>query len=149
VAGRQGLFAGQVSVFNNKRQLTHPEYELLEDAANVNPDDYAEAFLPVYPATKKLQTWTIERSVDLALAALGETEDPLPAEIRKTEELIDLGVALRAIHKPTSLEQLEASRLRLKWDEALALQVVLAKQRHEEDRHKKGTNGWYADKILW
>jgi hypothetical protein len=25
----------------------------------------------------------------------------------------------------------------------------LYKQRHEEDRHKKGTNGWYADKILW
>jgi len=133
VVGRQGLFAGQVSVFNNKRQLTHPEYELLDDAANINPDDYAEAFLPVYPATKKLQTWTIERSIDLALTALGKVEDPLPADIRKTEGLIDLDVALHAIHKPTSLEQLEASRLRLKWDEALALQVVLAKQRHEED----------------
>lgn len=133
VVGRQGLFAGQVSVFNNKRQLTHPEYELLDDAADVNPDDYAEAFLPVYPATKKLQTWTIERSIDLALTALGKVEDPLPADIRKTEGLIDLDVALHAIHKPTSLEQLEASRLRLKWDEALALQVVLAKQRHEED----------------
>ena len=23
------------------------------------------------------------------------------------------------------------------------------KQRHEKDRHKAGTNGWYADKILW
>ena len=133
VAGRQGLFAGQVSLFNNKRQLTHPEYELLDDAADVNPDDYAEAFLPVYPTTKKLQTWTIERSIDLALTALGKVEDPLPAEIRKTEGLIDLEVALHAIHKPTSIEQLEASRLRLKWDEALALQVVLAKQRHEED----------------
>ena len=133
VTGRQGLFAGQISVFNNKRQLTHPEYELLDDAADVNPDDYAEAFLPVYPATKKLQTWTIERSIDLALTALGDVEDPLPAEIRKSENLIDLGLALQAIHKPTSLEQLEASRLRLKWDEALALQVVLAKQRHEED----------------
>ena len=40
--GRQGLFAGQVSVFNNKRQLTHPDYELLTDASEVNPDDYAE-----------------------------------------------------------------------------------------------------------
>jgi hypothetical protein len=25
----------------------------------------------------------------------------------------------------------------------------LYKQRHEKDRHKTGTNGWYADKILW
>jgi hypothetical protein len=25
----------------------------------------------------------------------------------------------------------------------------LYKQRHEKDRHKIGSNGWYADKILW
>jgi hypothetical protein len=25
----------------------------------------------------------------------------------------------------------------------------LYKQRHEKDRHKTGSNGWYADKILW
>ena len=131
--GRQGLFAGQISVFNNKRQLTHPDYELLAEFAEVNPDDYAEAFLPVYPATKKLQTWTIERSIDLALAGLGEVEDSLPAEIRKSQNLMELTVALREIHKPSSLESLEASRLRLKWDEALALQVVLAIQRHEEE----------------
>jgi ATP-dependent DNA helicase RecG len=130
--GRQGLFAGQVSIFNNKRQLTHPDYELLAEFAEVNADDYAEAFLPVYPATKKLQTWTIERSIDLVLAGLGEVEDSLPVEIRNSQNLMDLTLALREMHKPTSLESLEASRLRLKWDEALALQVVLAIQRHEE-----------------
>ena len=25
----------------------------------------------------------------------------------------------------------------------------LYKQRHEKDRHKKGSPGWYSDKILW
>ena len=25
----------------------------------------------------------------------------------------------------------------------------LYKQRHEKDRHNIGSNGWYADKILW
>jgi hypothetical protein len=25
----------------------------------------------------------------------------------------------------------------------------LYKQRHEKDRNKTGSNGWYADKILW
>ena len=23
------------------------------------------------------------------------------------------------------------------------------KFRHEKDRHERGTNGWYADKLLW
>jgi len=26
---------------------------------------------------------------------------------------------------------------------------LLYKERHDKDRHKKGTNGYYADKILW
>ena len=133
VPGRKGLFSGQVSVFNNKRQLTHPDYQLIEDETAINPDDYAEAFLPVYPATGKLATWTIEKCVDLALAGLGEVEDPLPEDIRESAHLIDLSLALRAIHKPSSESELEQAKLRLKWDEALALQVVLAKQRHEED----------------
>jgi len=25
----------------------------------------------------------------------------------------------------------------------------LYKQRHNKDRHKVGSNGWYADKLLW
>lgn len=25
----------------------------------------------------------------------------------------------------------------------------LYKQRHEKDRHKRGTAGWYADQLLW
>lgn len=26
---------------------------------------------------------------------------------------------------------------------------ALYKERHEKDRHQKGTAGWYADKLLW
>src|ERR1700691_5408362 len=29
--GQQGLFSGQVSTFRRKRQLAHPDYELLDD----------------------------------------------------------------------------------------------------------------------
>jgi hypothetical protein len=25
----------------------------------------------------------------------------------------------------------------------------LYRMRHEKDRHKRGTKGWYADKLLW
>ena len=38
----------------------------------------------------------------------------------------------------------------LKEDKALAEQRKrLYKLRHEKDRHKQGSNGYYADKILW
>ena len=132
--GRRGLFAGQVSVFNNKRQLAHPDYELLDDFARVSADDYAEQFLPVYSATKKLPTWTIARCIEAVLTKLSTVADSLPAHIKAQHQLIDLDVALRAIHLPTSQEQLEQAKVRLKWDEALALQLVLAQQRYEESQ---------------
>ncbi|MBU6347228.1 MAG: ATP-dependent DNA helicase RecG [Actinomycetales bacterium] len=130
--GTRGLFAGQVSIFNNKRQLTHPDYELLGDFATVSVDDYAAAFLPVYSATKKLPTWTIARCIESVLDKLSDVTDPLPEHIRSEKQLPSLISSLRAIHKPSSTEELESARLRLKWDEAIALQVVLAKQRYEE-----------------
>lgn len=130
--GTRGLFAGQVSVFNNKRQLTHPDYELLGDFATVSADDYADKFLPVYGATKKVPTWTIAKCVDAVLAQLGDVEDPLPDSVRAEHQLLGLTESLRAIHKPASTDELESARTRLKWDEALALQIVLAQQRYEE-----------------
>ncbi len=131
VVGRRGLFSGQITVFNNKRQLTHPDYELLDDAAQVNAADYTEALLPVYPATSKIQSWTIERAVTAALSALGDVVDPIDEKFRKSHQLIDLDVALQLIHHPANQDELAKAIERLKWDEALALQLVLAQQKYE------------------
>lgn len=130
--GRRGLFSGQVSIFNNKRQLTHPEYELLADDQEIDATNYVDQFIPVYSASARVQSWTIARSVDLALAQLADPADPLPQDVRTEHGLMGLAEALRQIHRPESEAALAAARIRLKWDEALALQVVLAMQRHEE-----------------
>jgi len=132
--GSRGLFSGQVSIFNSKRQLTHPEYQILDETEEVNAEDFAAAMLPVYPATSSLQTWTIERCIELALKEVDSLEDPLPPDLLKQHDLIDLTTALRWIHRPSSNEELEQAKLRLKWDEALALQLVLAQQKYEESQ---------------
>lgn len=104
--GTTGLFAGKVSVFNNVRQLTHPEYILLDDeggAAELGVD-FASTLIPVYPATKDLRTWTIAKSIKLLLDTLDLDGDPVPEEVRRRQHLGDLGEALRAIHRPASWE---------------------------------------------
>ena len=132
VPGRYGLFAGQVTVFNSKRQLTHPEYELIAQDTQVNADDYASAMLPVYPATAKLQSWTIQRCIELVLSKLGVIEDVMPDEICQSENLMSLDSAFREIHQPSSEELLKRAQERLKWDEALMLQLLIGLQRKEE-----------------
>jgi len=129
--GRRGLFSGQITVFNNKRQLTHPEYELLDESTEINAQDFAEALLPVYPATSKLQSWTIDRAIKSALVKLTDISDPIDLEFRNQHNLLNLKNALELIHNPTNQDELERAIERLKWDEALVLQLLLAKQRKE------------------
>src|SRR5579864_8940481 len=53
--GLHGLFSGQVSTFRGKRQLAHPELELLGLDAHTNrAAAYATEIIPVYPASKEI-----------------------------------------------------------------------------------------------
>src|SRR5829696_5793395 len=129
VTGRQGLFAGKVELYRNRLQLTHPTYLLMTentDAADI--DDFARPVIPVYPATAKLESWVISRAVRQTLDVT-DVPDPLPEGLLRRRNLMGLGRALRLIHRPDSLADLPAARTRLKWDEALAVQLALAQRR--------------------
>ena len=129
--GTLGLFAGKVSVFRNTRQLTHPEYELLpgDGFERHEADLYANTLIPVYPATKEIRSWTIGKAVGLVLGSLDRVDDPMPPDVLTRHGLMDLGSALEAMHQPDSREQWWAARHRLKWDEALGVQLALAQRR--------------------
>ncbi len=131
--GRQLLFSGKVTEFNHKRQLTNPEYQLLDagegDSAEAIAAAFAGTLIPVYPATEKLPSWSIAKCIRIALDVLDEVDDPLPPQMRLKHGLRGLADAFRGIHRPDSAEDMDASRDRLKWDEAFVLQVVLAQRR--------------------
>jgi ATP-dependent DNA helicase RecG len=128
--GTTGLFAGKVSAFQHKLQLTHPEYEVFEpDVASVVADNFIAEIIPVYPAAEGLGSWVIARCVQQVLDLVEITDDPLPFDVRRRYGLLDLEDALRLIHRPPKMDMLEPARLRLKWDEAMAVQLVLAERR--------------------
>jgi len=127
--GRHGMFAGRVSTFKGRRQLAHPECKLLGAVDADKAAEFAVELIPVYPATKDVSTWDIEKCVQIVLDTLGELEDPLPEPLRQRHDLVGLADALRGIHRPADDEQWHTARVRLKWDEALVLQAVLAQRR--------------------
>jgi ATP-dependent DNA helicase RecG len=129
--GVRGLFSGKVGLFGKTRQLAHPEYLLLhgDDLDSHEADDFAAALIPVYPASKDVRTWTISRTVHLVLASLDPLPDPVPAEIRARRDLLDFDTAIRTMHRPASRDEWYAARRRLKWDEALGVQLALAQRR--------------------
>ena len=131
--GKQALFAGKIGVFNGKRQLAHPDYELISDGSDVDSAvaGFAGKYLPMYPASAKLPSWKIAQCIELALGALEEVPDFLPEWIRDKYGFPTLQQALVQLHSPVDLDSAEKSRQRLTFDEALLLQLLLLTRRRE------------------
>ncbi len=131
--GRVGLFAGKVGVFKGKRQLSHPDYQLIPDGNDVDAAvaEFAGKFLPVYPATSKLPSWKVMQCVNLALESIDDLPDYLPLEIAQEFKYPSLKQAFLDIHQPPDLESAENARQRLTFDEALLLQLLLGQRRNE------------------
>ncbi len=131
--GRQGLFAGKVGDFKGKKQLSHPDYELIADGGDVDSaiDEFAGKYLPLYPATGKLPSWKIAQCMKLAIDALDEIPDFLPESVRLAHDYPTLKEALTYLHLPSDLDQADLARQRLTFDEAFLLQLLLVVRRAE------------------
>ncbi|TNY36093.1 ATP-dependent DNA helicase RecG [Thermomonospora catenispora] len=135
--GTRGLFSGKVTVYRPRgggrpqRQLTHPEFRTVAPsaAAGEMAREFAEEIIPIYPATRGLESWKIEECVQIVLPQLELGPDPMPEATLRRHGLIGLEEAYRGIHKPRDWAELERARRRLKWDEAFVLQVALAQRR--------------------
>ncbi|MDQ4092399.1 MAG: ATP-dependent DNA helicase RecG [Actinomycetota bacterium] len=130
--GRKALFAGRVTTYGKKRtlQLTHPRYQLLDGDAD-ELAEFSRPLIPVYPATKDLPSWTIQLCVRQVFDVLDEPLDPLPQSLRAQHKLLGLGGALRAVHRSDDRSEIAAAHRRLKWDEAMAVQLTLAQRRQD------------------
>ncbi len=133
--GLHGLFAGQVSSYGRKRQLIHPDCELLgtADPGTEMAAEHAAQIIPVYPASREMASWKIAKAIGTVLDTLDIADDPLPAEVRTRYGLQSQLAAWHGIHRPVEYAEIEPARLRLKWDEAFVLQAVLAQRRRAED----------------
>ncbi len=129
------MFAGTVSTFRGRRQLVHPDCQPLPGAApnaDLTPElaaEFATEVIPVYPASAKISSWSIAKSVKTVLGTLDAGEDPLPADVRDQHQLMGRAEAMRAIHTPLDMDDVRRARDRLKWDEAFTLQAALARRR--------------------
>jgi ATP-dependent DNA helicase RecG len=131
--GSQGLFAGKVGSFNGKKQLAHPDYEMIPDGNDVDSAvaGFAGLYIPLYPSSAKLPSWKIAQCIDLALTSLDHVDDPIPEALLLKNNYPTIRQALEQIHHPNDLDATEIARERLTFDEALLLQLLLLKRKSE------------------
>ena len=85
--------------------------------------------IPVYPASAKVPSAVIRRTVRTVLDTLGEVPDPLPGDVRDRHGLVGLRRAFDLVHRPTAMADTHTGRRRLRFEEAFVLQVALQRRR--------------------
>lgn len=138
--GVRGLWAGKIGSYQNKLQLSHPDYELFGDEIE---DEVAKAWaelpIPIYPASSTCSTWMIQRAMRVVLDVIPIIEDEVPENLRKKHDLLELHDAIVKIHQPANMGDWMAARDTLRYHEAFILQSTLVKRRIE-NKHQKSTS---------
>ncbi|MEC5191003.1 MULTISPECIES: ATP-dependent DNA helicase RecG [unclassified Arthrobacter] len=132
--GRRAMFTGKVTRYGGVLGLTNPGFQLLDEDPDVpgkDPEQLAAMPIPVYPATAKLSSWSIQKVVSTLLetAHLAILPDPLPADIAAREKFLPVADAYRLIHAPEITGDWQRARDRFRYQEALVLQSALARRR--------------------
>ncbi|MFC7493444.1 MULTISPECIES: ATP-dependent DNA helicase RecG [unclassified Nocardioides] len=132
--GRQGIFLGKVGSFRGDWQLTNPQMVLFgsggEDLAELSLETL-RAFYPIYPLTKGVDSWDIQKAIAFALTVVDEVPDVLPEPVRSEYDLLDARRALELVHAPDNHAEITSAQRRFRFEEALVTQLVLARRRRE------------------
>lgn len=134
--GAKGVFVGQASKFRDDWQLTNPaltifgeDHDPVSDGSGVPTSFELPPLYPIYPLTKGVDTWDVQRAVRFARSVVDSLPEVLPTPIRTTYDLPDVDTALAWIHEPDTLDQARRAQRRFRFEEALITQVVLARRR--------------------
>jgi ATP-dependent DNA helicase RecG len=132
--GVQVALFGKVDTYRGGLQMTNPIVDLIGDRTG--------KIVPIYPQSEKAQlsTWELAGWIDEALRRCAErgVDDPIPSAILRRLDLVERGTALHGIHHPDAMNQKEAARRRLAFDELLRVQLVLVLRKRAMERESRG-----------
>jgi ATP-dependent DNA helicase RecG len=123
--------SGAVTYFNGP-QITHPEYEFLDEDADTQNLLHSGRIIPLYPSTSGLKGAGIDSRqlrrivrglLDSYLHLVG---DYLPKFVAEEMKLMPLNQALKQVHFPENETDLESAKRRLIFDEFFLLEYRLA-----------------------
>ncbi|HEY6549999.1 MAG TPA: ATP-dependent DNA helicase RecG, partial [Solirubrobacterales bacterium] len=90
------------------------------------PAGEAAKLVSVHPATEQLKAQKLRQWIEQAIRMVGNVLEPLPAELRIRRELAGAADAVKAVHFPEAVEEVEEARERLRFEELFLYQAILA-----------------------
>lgn len=99
--------------------MISPSYEKV----NAGQILHTQGLVPVYDLTAELSGKQVRFMMGQVLKLAAGIADILPNSVKEKNHLIDLSLALRLIHFPTSLAELEQAKQRIAFEELFLLQL--------------------------
>ncbi len=147
--GEKRLISGKLEHYQDKIQITHPDYM----ADPEKPEDMP-LLETIYPLTAGLSGKVLRKAINAAVDLVPELPEWHDLALMEREKWPSFLTALKAQHQPSGVEDMAPSSLnrrRLAADELLATQLALALVR-ERTRKKRGRaligNGHLREKLL-
>ena len=128
VPGLRVRIEGKATMQGRTMVLTNPGWSVHDEKTT---PDHTAPLRPVYPATEGIPPRFLHDRIRSLLQDVAPTlKDPLPKSTRERWNLLNLQDAIRQLHQPNNESEIESARLRLAFDELLALQLVVARRRY-------------------
>ena len=123
--GEEYLFIGQTkksTVF----QLINPEYKLFSGQQKVSESE----ILPIYSSNKNITQNSLRKLVEKFLVNfLNYFEENIPKELVKEYKIMERKSAIKNIHYPVSMKEIEEAKRRFAIEELLILELGILKNR--------------------
>lgn len=124
---------GKLDFFGKKRAMISPEYEIIPESGK---RVHTGGIIPIYPETAGLSSkWLRKRISDAFEETKSEIKEFLPKEVVVKNNLLDYLRSIKAIHFPKSLDEAEAGKKRLAFNEFLYLHLANIKRKKEWQKH--------------
>lgn len=131
-------FSGKVDFFGRKLTLINPKFEKNEQGRELI---HTGRLIPIYSESGGLTTrWLRSKIHQLLTQSNLQVTEILPSEVLVAQTLINRETALKEIHFPTTLADLEKARERLAFEELFFLQ--LRNQTQERKKHQLHFKTW-------
>lgn len=122
--GKEYIFYGCLTGDYSGYGMTNPIFEDVDSVAVTT-----RRVMPIYPLTAGLSNAVMLKTVRQALAICDPPEEILPEEIRQRYGILGAEEAYRVIHEPDSMEQAEAARKRMIFEEFFVFSAGLSLMR--------------------
>ncbi|TSD01479.1 MAG: ATP-dependent DNA helicase RecG [Parcubacteria group bacterium Athens0714_26] len=124
--GTRANFAGKIAQSQKEIYLSNPAYEITDSlsmASALSGPKHTAGLIPVYPETKGLTSKGIRYLIKPILKNLSPTEDFMPPEILKKNNLPEINLAIKKIHFPLALTEADTARKRFAFEDLFLLQL--------------------------